>query len=600
MHKTLVDWPAVTMKDRHKQTLEVASRKDVTEKISMYEGFGSFHTDNVEDLVNINDKDYRPPTNMPYFAQKVLSMDEIRTLHRQCSPVSLAKKVVAGMKRRREPREPDALEGASPAHSLVTKAAGFNGTPEVVVRSADAEKAEREVYATPVEPCEMGQPFKEKYFDLCDEMLFINHGAFGSALVGGMFIKQQYELLMESEVVEFVDRTLLPLVVHSLRSLSKFFNANPTQMVLLQNATFALNSAMRLIEKDDVVAFCDTEYLAVYKMMFFRCQEVGASFHEIHLLKYLHDEAVMGSDEALTNMICDQLPAKCTTIILDYVTSTTALCMPVFTHLVPALRRKGVTKIIVDGAHAPLQIDLNFNDLRPECQPSVFVGNLHKWFSSPKSAGFMWVNQSNVEHIHSVVLSHGAGEGMLSEFIWDGTRDYGAYLSIPAIVSFWTVQGCGRVREYCSSLLSSVVDMLTSAFRSRKVQRRSMFMSLVELPEELQDDIITAKYIQDVLHDTYKIEVPVKNVDDRFYIRVSVFVYNTAADYVYLRDAVLSIADRWFHSQQRLTLLRQKKIIVKQEAPKDVPCDERIRRQGGCGVSGLDPSLKKKKTAKFS
>lgn len=30
-----------------------------------------------------------------------------------------------------------------------------------------------------------------------------------------------------------------------------------------------------------------------------------------------------------------------------------------------------------------------------------------------------------------------------------------------------------------------------------------------------------------------------------------------------------------------------------------VPCDERIRRQGGCGVSGLDPTLKRRKTHRF-
>lgn len=55
-----------------------------------------------------------------------------------------------------------------------------------------------------------------------------------------------------------MDRHLLPLIVYSIRRLSSFIHANPRQVVFVQNATFALNAAMRLIDGDDVVAFCDT------------------------------------------------------------------------------------------------------------------------------------------------------------------------------------------------------------------------------------------------------------------------------------------------------------------------------------------------------
>jgi selenocysteine lyase/cysteine desulfurase len=651
-----VQWDSIRLPPQLDALLAASKQHKLNSTVSVFEGFGSFHSENVEDLMAMDEATYQPPRHLPAFAKRILSKREIAAVvdtndydglsdknnnHNDLTlPASTAASLapLAGHKRSRSEAAPlmggavpsaelSAIKGKTPRDDDVLSGAGYSDSEETHSRNgSDVGSVEdRAVMALPLvggwtaateqkisalvrRPtglCEMGRAFREQYFSITPNMVFINHGAFGSTLTGAMLIKRLYEEYMEKEVVEFVDRELLPLIVYSIRSLSRFLHADPRQVVLLQNATFALNCAMRMIVKDDVVAFLDTEYLAVYKMMWFRCQEVGATLHEIALNKFLHDDAIMGDDEAMTAELCRQLPPGCTTVVLDYVTSTGALCFPVFTHIVPALRARGVTKIIVDGAHAPLQVDLNFNALPTEAQPTVFVGNLHKWFSSPKSAGFLWVRAEDMDSMHSVVLSHGAGEGLLSEFIWDGTRDYGAYLSIPAIVEFWETQGCDRVREYCSRLRAAAVDMLTQAFHSRPVARHSPFMSLVELPEVLQNEVITAKYIQDSLHDIFQVEVPVKRIENRYYVRVSVFVYNTPEEYVYLREAILSIAEKWASSPERAQLQAQRDA---EKAASDqvtgvaavVPCSEKIRRQGGCGVSGLDATLKRKKTAKFA
>ncbi|EKG07132.1 hypothetical protein TCSYLVIO_001743 [Trypanosoma cruzi] len=512
--------------------------------ISSYEGFGSFHSENVEGLVARENGKYRPPP-LPPFAKRVLGRSDLRQ-----------------------------------------------------VETARNEKEKMEIRDRSVQLCEFGLPFRHEHFTITPEFVFINHGAFGGSLRGAVAIKHGYEDLMEQQVVKYMDRELLPLIVYSVRRLAEFINADAKQIVLIQNATFALNCAMQLIEKDDVVVFFDTEYLSVYKMMYFRCNDVGASLHEISLLNYLHDASIMGNDEALTEEICRQLPSGCTTAVFDYIASTTALCIPVFTHIIPALRRHGVKTIIVDGAHAPLQLDLNFKELQPESQPSIFVGNLHKWFSSPKSVGFMWVHNSLLDSFHSVVISHGAGDGLLSEFIWDGTRDYGAYLCIPAVVDFWRAQGLDRVRNHCANLLQSAANMLTHHFGTRPVARHAPFMSLVELPEALQGPPLTAKHIQDLLHEVYKLEVPIKRVEGRFYVRISAFVYNTPSEYVYLREALLGIARNRLLSlwRQRSTALEAGTPVVD---PPKVPFEKRNREQGGCGVSGLEPPPRKRRGIMF-
>ncbi|CBZ28381.1 conserved hypothetical protein [Leishmania mexicana MHOM/GT/2001/U1103] len=586
-----VRWDSIHLPANLHALLAASKERTLSADVSIFAGFGSFHSENVEDLMAMDEATYRPPEHFPAFAKRILSKSEIARVQvappddaayltlpggnpsrkrSRCEVMRCgdAVSLVEVLKSRTETAPEDkAHSGAghddtddvtNKDSALDSDERRFSALSFVGAWSACAKYEIREMANQAVGPCELGNAFRLEYFNITPAMVFINHGAFGGTLVGAMLIKWLYEEHMEAEVVQFVDRELLPLIVYSIRALSRFLHADPRQVVLLQNATFGLNCAMRMIVKDDVVACFDTEYLAVYKMLWFRCKEVGASLHEVCLNRFLHDPEVMGDNTALTAEICRQLPANCTTVVLDYVTSTSALCFPVFTHIIPALRQRGVRKIIVDGAHAPLQVDLDFKALPPESQPSVFVGNLHKWFSSPKAAGFFWVRSDEAEKMHSVVLSHGAGEGLLSEFIWDGTRDYGTYLSIPAIVDFWEKQGLDRVRDYCSHLLSSAADMLTIAFHSRRVARHAPFMSLVELPEKLQDSLITAKYIQDSLHDIARVEVPVKRIEGRYYLRISAFVYNTPDEYIYLREAVLSVADKWVQSPQRKHLHAQR------------------------------------------
>jgi selenocysteine lyase/cysteine desulfurase len=516
-----------------------------------YKGFGSFHSDNVEDLISLPDSEYHAPER--------------------------------------------------PAFALAVR--GANGLPTRM---------------------DFGDPMFLEHFMMSPDYLFVNHGAFGGALRGGVAIKRAYEDLMEEQILAFVDRKLLPWIVYSTRQLAKFLNCSPQNLALVQNATFGINSAMHLIEKGNVVCYLDTEYLAVYKILWTRCEAVGATLKELPVTRMLHRSDIMASDEALTAYLESLLPVEgCDVIVLDFITSTTAMLFPVLTHIVPMLRRRGVRHIIVDGAHAPMQVSLDLDSLPDESRPSVLVGNLHKWFCCPKSVGFLWVRDDCKALVHPAVLSHGTGDGFLSEFVWDGTKDYGSYLSIPAIADFWALQGVDRVQGYCTALLASAVTYLNEQFGGRVVPRRAPFFSLVELPEALQAYSIdgekksstaftvTAKFVQDVLHEQYRVEVPVKTVESRLYMRISAFVYNTITHYECLAKAILDLAERVRKRKrtEATTSPAAQDAALAEEAPqatapvdtaasnKKPPCSEKMRREGGCGLSGLEPA--KRKTKKF-
>ena len=523
-----------------------------------YKGFGSFHSDNVEDLIALPDSEYRAPER-PSFAKTVRGIS----------------------------------------------------------------------MQVPAQRSEFGDPFFLEHFMMSKDFVFVNHGAFGGALRGGVAIKRAYEDLMEEQILAFVDRKLLPWIVYSTRVLAQFLRCSPRDLCMVQNATFGINSVMHLIQKGDRVCYLDTEYLAVYKILWTRCDTVGATLKELPVTKMLHRHDVIGSDDALTAYLESILPSEgCDVFVIDFITSTSAMAFPVLTHIVPMLKRHGVRHIIVDGAHAPLQLALDFDSLPEECRPSVLVGNLHKWFCCPKSVGFIWVREDCRNLIHPAVLSHGTGDGFLSEFVWDGTKDYGSYLAVPAIAEFWAVQDVDRVRQYCASLLDSAVTYLNEQFGGRRVARCAPFLSLVELPEAFQAFTVTgerkrsaaftvtAKFIQDVLHEQYRVEVPVKTVENRVYLRISAFVYNTMAHYECLAKAIHNLADR-VKKRQRTSTDSEHEVEVEADDSSDankhgavsheaqtdssnppkIPCSEKMRREGGCGLSGLEPS--KRKTKQF-
>lgn len=493
-----------------------------------YQGFGSFHSDNVEVLVSLPESEYKAPAwpRMQWMSGKQPNID------------------VASY--------PNAIIGTS-------------GTIWDVDR----------VYCARATPVEFGKAFLDEHFMITKEFVFVNHGAFGGALSGAQLLKEHLDHYMESQILKFYDRELLPLIVQVVRRLSKFVNALPRNVVLVQNATAGMNSAIRhLIKPRDVVAYLDTEYLSVYKIAYIRCQEVGASLHEIPLNALLHEHDVLGDDVELTKYVLSHLPSGCTVCLLDFITSSSAMLLPVFTHMIPALRSAGVQRIIVDGAHAPLQVELDFLGLPHDAQPDAFVGNFHKWSSVPKASAFMWIRDENVKVIEPAVLSHGAREGLLSSFIWDGTREYSSYLTLPAVLSFWEAQGVDRIRRRCSQLLQDAVDMLTAAFESRRVARHAPFMSLVELPSVFQGRRdVTSKFVQDALHSHYKVEVPVKQIEGRLYLRISAFVYNDESDYGYLRDAVLELAER----------------LRKRPRDEGTPCPQ--QQVGGCGATASQAKM---------
>ena len=107
---------------------------------------------------------------------------------------------------------------------------------------------------------------------------------------------------------------------------------------------------------------------------------------------------------------------------------------------------------IVDGAHAPGQIDLNLDDLDPD----IYVGNCHKWLMAPKGAGFLYVREELHEMIEPLAVSWGRHSHSPTQFVremeYSGTMNIASFLAVADCVDFLQRHDWDSVRKKCSVL----------------------------------------------------------------------------------------------------------------------------------------------------
>jgi isopenicillin-N epimerase len=173
---------------------------------------------------------------------------------------------------------------------------------------------------------------------------------------------------------------------------------------------------------------------------------------------------------------------------------------------------------IVDGAHAPGQLDLDLVALGAD----VYAGNCHKWLCAPKGSGFLYARPEVQELIDPLVISWDWGDAGGNPFHqrhrWQGTRDPSALLAVPAALDFQAGHDWPRVRERCHALLASAdlgLEPLTDDF----VQMRGYRVPTGD-PRGLQRR----------LFDEHRIEVPVIETRQGPVLRVSVQAYNDERD----------------------------------------------------------------------
>jgi isopenicillin-N epimerase len=373
---------------------------------------------------------------------------------------------------------------------------------------------------------EFGRALRQR-FRLEPGVDFLNHGSFGAAPLEVLDAAERWRRRMEANPDDFYRDVLPGELRRSASRLAPFVGARAQDLVFVENATAGMNAVLRSLsfQPADEILLTSLSYGAVRKLAHYVCDRSGARCVEPRIPIPVHD-----NDELLQSLT-RAFSARTRLLIVDHIASPTGLIWPL-TELVALARSHGVP-VLVDGAHAPGQIELDI----PSLGADWYTGNCHKWLFAARGCGFLWTRPERNAAIHPIAISHGYGGGLTAEFDWTGTRDFSAWLAIEAALEFVEAIGAERVRSYCHDLVTSASAEIARLWREPLAGPPTMHGSMmaIRLPNAWQRVLPATREAAAKLQSTFmrehRIAVAINVIDDTLWARISAQIYNAPEDY---------------------------------------------------------------------
>lgn len=371
----------------------------------------------------------------------------------------------------------------------------------------------------------------KKLFLLDPEIIFLNHGSFGACPRPVFEAYQAWQRELERQPVAFLGRNATALMAEARTKLAELLGAAPDEIVYFSNPTSAINMVARSLDlkPGDEILTSNHEYGAMDRTWNFNCRRTGA--------RYIHHPITLpvSSQEDFVENFWAGVNERTRVIFLSHITSPTALIFPL-EEICRRARQAGILTII-DGAHAPGQIDLNLHELGAD----IYTGACHKWLMAPKGAAFLYARPEVQSWLDPLVVSWGYESEMPgeSQFIdyheWQGTRDISAFLSVPAAIEFQSQYGWQDVRKRCHELARQTRQRINALTGLASIcpDEDGWFcqMVTVRLPEDTNQETLKSRLLE-----KHHIEVPMIHWNEGKFMRLSFQGYNSQED----ADALLS------------------------------------------------------------
>jgi isopenicillin-N epimerase len=369
---------------------------------------------------------------------------------------------------------------------------------------------------------------------LAPDAVFLNHGSFGACPREVLAEQHRLRLEMEAQPDRFFRERIVPdregtPLRHAIARLAAFVGAEPNHLALMENATAGVQAVVRSIAfgAGDEILVTDHTYNAVRLIVEARCAETGAHARVVRLPLPARADAIVAAFR-------DAMTPRVRLAIVDHITSPTALALPV-ERLIAELRRWDA-RVLLDGAHAVGHVPLDLGALGADW----YVSNAHKWLFAPKGTAFLHASPEVAAMTRPLVVSHYVAAGFPRAFDWAGTRDYTAWLAIPAALRFFASLDPVHAREYRAGLIRHATQRL-AAIGARPVGNEELAcdMRSFVLPQSRAATQVDADELVRGLWERHRVQSMAVAFGEALLLRVSAQVYVDAGDV----DALASALD---------------------------------------------------------
>lgn len=373
-------------------------------------------------------------------------------------------------------------------------------------------------------------------FLLRKDINFLNFGSFGATPKPVFDYYQQWQKVLEAEPVQFIAFDGYEYLSTARAALANFLHvADKDDLVFVTNPSFAVNIIAKSfpLEEGDEILATNIEYGACDRTWDYYCEKKNA--------KYIRQKISLPitTKEKFIEDFFAGLTSKTKAIFISHITSATALIFPV-KEICEIAKSKGLITI-VDGAHAPAQIDLKIKDLAVD----FYIGACHKWMMAPKGASFLYA-QKNVQHLcDPLVVSWGykaakpSGSNFLDYHQMIGTRDFSAFLTVTMSILFMKDHHWPKVSKKCHEMVLANAPLFYELLGTQPISplTSEWIGQMISIPIHTEEPEV----LQRKLFKEFNIEIPIMRQGEDIYMRYSINAFNTVQDLEALYNALKTI-----------------------------------------------------------
>ena len=377
----------------------------------------------------------------------------------------------------------------------------------------------------------------KKYFSLADGFTNFNHGSFGAVALKVKERQDELFHLAEQRPDKWFRETFYELQKKARSMVAKMMHANEDDLVLVENASTAINSILRCkLKKGDKVMRLSTCYnMCIETFTWLECEQIIV---EVEFPVKSKDQLL----DAVTKAMQEHPDIKL--CCFSHISSLPTIIEPVeeFSEICKSINPDCM--ILVDGAHTPGVMDVDIEKLGCD----FYTGNLHKWCYAPKGCAFMWVSPTSSvskewEGLAPTVISSTGERSYVGRFAYTGTRDYTAFCAIPAALDFCnSLGGCQAISAHNHKLIIAGGTLCAEKWGTFMLAPESFCGVMVDvvLPEL---DINKVQKIHDRMKDDddlYFIARPFQvGGEEKIITRLSANIYLSLSDFENLADKFL-------------------------------------------------------------
>ena len=378
---------------------------------------------------------------------------------------------------------------------------------------------------------------KKEWFTIDHKPTYLAHGSFGGCLSVAYEDRLSWYEKLEKNPHNFLVNELFDELKESRKVLANYLNCDFNNLVYFPNPSTALNTVIRSLDlnENDEVLTSNHEYGALDKTWNFYSEKKGFKY------KKVKNDIPYDEENIFIASFKKSITKKTKVIFLSHITSSTALIFPV--EKICKIAKDHNILIIIDGAHAPAQTNLDLKKLDAD----IYVGACHKWMCAPKGVSFLYAKESLKDSIEPLVISWGWRDEMLNEkskYInnhqWQGTNDLSAYLTIPKVIRFLNQNKWNDISNECHNLIVYVknrfkIDKSLCVPTSNNDKHLGQMLSF-QLNQKSKFSITVKKdqskivELQKTIYKQSNIHIPIIYWNGSVFMRVSIQAYNTESD----------------------------------------------------------------------